>query len=682
MVRAACRAGLQRARRACAEAIRCRPRPKPSCWIRQRMRLDDSVEAGSGRYDIDRRPWWIPILDAFDDPDVMSIAIAAATQIGKTLSLIALILWAAENDPSPMMLVAANRDDAIELRNRIYLNALATVRAGGCHNLRVPPEHKWNTRYIDLGACRVYLAWAGSLSRLRGRPCKRVFLTEVAVYPRGAKRAGNPISAAHQRIKAFFRGFLYQESSPAEHPCPITELEQQATARYRWRVACPHCGVKFELRFFTKADGKADGIGGIRDADGECVSSETARADAHYLCPAGCRIENSEKQAMLESGQMEPLGEPVSRRKLGFHLWSIHSESITFGDLAAAYLEAKAQLRLAEFWGNWLGLEYKPPTRVPEWQQLGRRNAARNLRGQVPCEAWFLTGFVDVQAENSGVRVSVRGWAPGRTSWLVDWRWLERDAGDDNSLICSDLAKVTREVLGRKYAVVDADGQAAANPLGRRELSVKLLGVDVGYLPRKVLAWLHSLPESWWLDDGENVPRVRPQRGDHQLDPDIRFQSAQWEQNVRTGEAYENGGMTVWRVNVASYWDVLTQLLCAEPHKTGGWHVTADCLKDGKAFLEQVVNYSKRVIVDPDTGRKKTVWGPRHARTPHDYWSTSVGELVCADMVVGDLGWDPQAWEPQRQAALTADKRKTAKQSAATRPASLSDRELGGLDDR
>lgn len=667
ILRAGCRRGLARVRRACAEAFRCREPMKPSQWIGERMRLDNTVEAGSGRYDLARRPWWVTILDAFYDPEVAEEAIAAATQVGKTLAMIAGILWAAENAPAPGMLVTPDRDTAVELRDRIYLNALATIRAGHCTHLRVPPEHQWNTRYIDLGSMRVYLAWSGSRQRLRGRPCRYVWMTEVAVYSRGMKKAGDPVAAAKQRVKAFFRHFIWAESSPSDHPCRITELEQQATARYRWKVCCPKCKAKFELRFFPHKSGEQagrDGIVGVRDAGGELLSAETARREAHYVCPRGCKIENAQKQELLESGRMEVVshdgrkGKPVCRRSLGFHLWSVHSEAISFGDLAAAYVEHMRQMKLAEFFGNWLGLEYKPPTRVPAWRELGKQHAAYNARGQVPAEAWFLTGHCDVQGENNGVRVSVRGWAPGRTSWLVDWRWLEREPGDDNLVVCSDLAKVTREVLERRYPVINRDGRPAKNPLGKRELAVKLLGVDVGHLPRKVHAWLQSLPESWTLDDGTNVPRVRAIRGDHQLSPDTRWQRAQWEQNVRTGEAYEDGGLTVWRLNVYTYYDVLTQLLCAEPHKPGGWHVTADALTLGQSYLEQVVNFAKQVKIDPDTGLKKTVWAPRHARVAVDYWDTSVGELVCAEMVLGDLGWDAERWQAwlkdSRQAASDA----------------------------
>jgi hypothetical protein len=680
----ACRQGLHALKQACADAFRCRKRPKPSEWIPARMRLDNTVEAGSGRYETGRRPWWVPIMDAIDDPDVRSVALPAATQIGKTLLLIALILWAAENAPAPMMLVTPDRDTAIELRDRIYLNALATIRAGKCNHLRVPPEHEWNSRYIDLGDCRVYLAWSGSRQRLRGRPCRYVFLTEVAVYAKGMKQAGDPVAAAHQRVKAFFRSFIYQESSPSEHPCKITELEQQATARYRWKCQCPHCGHLQELRFFTHARGPLAGKGGIaglKDADGEYVSSETARTDAYYVCERGCRIDNGDKQTLLESGRMVALGKPGVRRDLGFHLWSVHSEAITFGRLAAEFIKAKDALKLPEFFGNWLGLEFKPESRVPAWQQLGRDNAAYNTRGQVPAEAWFLTAAVDVQMENNGCRVSVRGWAPGRTSWLVDWRWIERDITDANSLIRSDLAAVTEQFLKWRFPVVGPDGRAAVNPLGRNELAIKLLTIDVGHDPRGVHAWLKSLPESWTV--GESA-RVRAVRGDHQLSPETRWQVSDWEQNVRTGEKYE-GGMRVWRLYVYPFYDTLTQLLCAEPGKPGGWHVTADCLTQGRAFLEQVVNFGRTVKLDEKTGQKKAVYGPLNHRVPVDFWDTSIYELVGAEMCVGDLGWELAKWEAYRERVLKAERRESKPRT--TNPKSLSAlhferADLGDLSDR
>ncbi len=711
-VQSACRAGRRRLSRRLAAAWRTQRRTRPSRWCRRTMRLDNTVEASSGKLDLTSRPWWIAVLDAVADPEVADIYVPAGTQIGKTLTEIASILWTAEFAPAPGMLVAPDRDTAVELASRIYLNAEATIRSGKPTRLRVPPERKRNNRYIDLGSMRVYLAWSGSRQRLRGRPCRYVWLSEIDVYQTGHKTAGDPVTASHQRTKAFFRGLHYHESSPSPAPSRICELERGAVARFRWHCPCPHCGLFQELRFFVHKEGALAGRGGIAgltDDTGDYVSQETARMSAHYICENGCRIEQTEKQAMLVAGAWVPFGcrvppakagkracaprkgkcdrpaickrrywrgplvgrRPRGRRSVGFQLWSIHSESITFGDLAAAYIEAREQGKAAEFFGNWLGLEYRAESRVPHWAALGKRNAWSHLKGTVPQEAWFLSAAVDVQGDNKGVRVSVRGWAPGRQSWLVDWHWLERDLGDDGAPVSSDLAKVTEQVLSCRFPVVNADGNVGVNPLGRRELGVKLLLIDAGHLPRKVQAWLKSLPESWVV--GES-PRVRAIRGDHQLSPETRWQRSEWEQNVRTGEVYE-GGMSVWRIRVYPLYAELQDLILAEPGKPGAWYVAADTLTRGKAFLEQVVNFGPRTMLDPKTGAKRQIWGPINHRLPVDYWDTSVYELVAAHMIVGDLGWDPAAWQAWADEARGLKKRKSASRPPA-------ERDAGGLDDR
>jgi len=715
----ACRRNRQRLRLRMARAWRRVPPVPPARWLREHLRLDNTVEASTGRYDLSGRPWWRAILAAIADPTVESITIPAATQVGKTLSLLAAMLWIAENAPAPAMLVAPDRDTAVELAQRLYLNAEASLRGGKLKRIKLPPERLRNNRYIDLGSMRIYLAWSGSRQRLRGRPCRYVFLTEIDVYASGHKTAGDPVSAAHQRTKAFFRGLHYHESSPSSSPSRITDLERAATARYRWHAPCPHCGLFQELRFFLHTTGKLagrGGIGGLKDGSGDYVSPQIARAEAHYICEAGCRIDNDAKQAMLARGCWVPFGcrikgegrstqhagrkakarrcrperpcidgrrywrgplageKPKSRRKLGFHLWSMHSEATSFGDLAAAFLEQKEQGRLAEFFGNWLGLSFTPDSRVPSWAQLGKKAAWTNARRQMPREAWFLTAGVDCQGENNGVRYVVRGWAPGRTSWLVDWGWLERTAGDETELVKSDLVQLTDAVLKDGYPVIDEQGRPAETPLGRRQVNVKLLCIDSNHLPMKIHHWMRWLPEGW--TDPE-TGRVRAIRGDHQLNPDTRWQLSTVESNSRTGEAYE-GGMHVWRLRVYPFYDELLQLLAGEPGRTGSWHVTADCLTQGKAYLEQVVNFGQRTEWDPKTGKKKQVWAPRNGRVPNDFWDCEIYALAAAHMVVGDLGWGAEAWEAWRQSALLP-KTAAAKRAHQAQRRSV---DAGRLDDR
>lgn len=660
-VAAALAANQDQVRRRTAGAWRPRQIVRPSRWVPSSMRLDPMIEAGGGPYDIERRPWWKAILEAIADLVVRSVSVPAATQIGKTLSLIAQILWCAEHQPAPGMLIVPDRDTAIEMRDRIYADALATIKSGRTTRLKVPPEHAWNTRYIDLGSMRIYLAWAGSRQRLRGRPCRYVWMTEVDVY-KGDKRAGDPVRAGHQRTKAFFRGFHFHESSPVEHPSQICELERRATARYRWQCPCPHCGRWQEPRFFVHAKGPLagrGGFGGLKDpATGEHVTAEQARASAHYVCESGCRIEADEKQSWLESGRWIPWGctverlpdvvagsrsieikgpQPTSRRSLGFHLWSIHGESLSFGDIAEAYIHAIEEGKLAEFFGNWLGLEFKRQTRLPHWQELGRKLAWTHTRCTVPPEAWFVTAGADVQGENNGVRYTIRAWAPERTSFLVDWGWIDRDEGDESTLVKSDLVKLAKAVLDRKFPVAGE----SKNVLGKRQVQVKLLCIDSNHLPMKVHHWLRSLPNEWVYSE---QPRVRAIRGDHHANADVRWRYNLVETNTRTGEKYD-GGLPQWGIYVYPFYDELTGALSADPGKSGAWYVTADALTLGKNYLEQVVNFGRSVKLNEKTGQKQAVWGPINNRIPIDFWDCEIYDLVAASMVVGDLGWSAAAWQ-------------------------------------
>ena len=643
-------AALARLRGAAADAwrpVQLLPTPE---WVASKLRLSPEVEAGAGNYDLRSRPWWRDVLACYDDPEVREVDVIAATQLGKTLAVIAAILACASRAPAPGMVVLPDKDAAIEFRDRLYLDASASP------DLRrfVPPSYLWNTRYIDLGPMRVYLAWSGSRQRLRGRPCCYTWLSEVDVYQSGDKTAGDPVKAADQRVKAFYRYLQWRESSPSEDPSRIASLEAACSDRRRWQVQCPHCGAWQELRFFP-TDGRG-GILGLKDEHGEWLSPEQAREQAHYVCAAGCRIENEEKQDMLLGGRWISEGQwidkrgrtcgpaPTSRRKVGFHLWSIFADTITFGDLAAAYLEARADGKVPEFYGNWLGMAFKQRTRVPTWEQLGRRAAGKHSRGEVPAEVWFLTAGGDVQDDR--VFYTVRGWAPHCTSWLVDWGEFARATGDERRLVKSDLEQLT-ELLERRYACL------GTNPLGRRDLRVRMLCLDSNHRTLDVHEWMRSLPESWRTGD---AARIRAVRGDHQVDPELRWRMNVVDRSVRDGTVYK-GGLEQWGLYVYPFYHDLIERLSGEADGPGAWWLTSDVLTQGKTYLRQLTNF-QRVEVERG-GRRRKVWRPKNRALGVDYWDCEIYDLVAAHMVVGDLGWAPEAFAAWLRKSAPRKKRKS-----------------------
>lgn len=649
---------FRRARRSLRQRLRkswsAARRPRPDRWCRRSLRLDRATENSTTTLDLTNRPWWRKILAAIVDPAVRSVTVQASTQVGKTLTLIAAILYCAEHDPAPAMVVLPDEQSAIEFRDRIYANAAASLRAGTLENVTVPPRSRWNTRAVDLGSMRVYLAWSQARQRLRGRPCRRVFLSEIDVYE-GDKRAGDPVSQSHQRTKAFWRFLHYHESSPTEHPSPIAGLEQAAEARYRWHCPCPYCGHKQEVRFFAHEHAERKGRGGVRgyrDASGELLSTDVARREAYYCCEA-CdgRIEQPAKHDFMTRGEwVEITNRDTSEppRSLGFHLWTAHSETMSWGDIAASYVEASEDGKLRDWWGNTLGLPYRPKSRVAPWHDVGTRLAWSNPRGFVPPEAWFLTAGLDVQGDANGCRYVVRAWAPERTSWLVDWGWIER-GGDDvdaGQVVRQDLRRAGELILDSHYPI--HGGGAAA--LGGGSLAVRLLCVDTGHAPKKVHEWMRSLPPEWTV--GEGSERVRAVKGDPRLGS-VRFQRSVVEKNVRTGEEYE-GGMALWRLSVWEMYPDFCERLFALPGKDGSWHVTSDALTLGKAYLQQITNLERRIRVHAKTGAKIVEWAPRNHQIPVDFLDAEIYAEFAAEMVVGSLGWSREsleAWRDRRSAS-------------------------------
>lgn len=635
-----------RLRAAAAAAFQPRILPEPSAWAPRAFWLSPDVEAGGGPYDLERRPWWRELLACLTDPHVRRVIVPASTQVGKTLNLICCLLYLAEHAPAPAMVVLPNKDAAVELRDRVYLNA----EKSHLSRVRVPPERRWNDRHIDLGTMRVYLAWSGSRQRLRGRPCKYVFLSEIDVYQRGHRTAGDPVSAGEQRVKAFWSSLIWMESSPSEYPSRVVQLREHAEDQREWWCPCPQCGRWQPLRFFPWFSGANAGRGGVvgfakDDTPDEC------RRKAKYACLSpGCDLTNEQVRRMRQAGRWISVGQridrngqvtgerPVSRQTISYQLWSIHSEQTSIGEIAAKWAEARDAVTLGEFYGNWLGLSYNRTSRVAEWKRVATRLAAKHQRGTVPPEAWFLTAGADVQEDR--VYWVVRAWGPWITSYLVDWGEHERLPGDGQDEVKSDLARLT-PLLHRSFQVADG----LQTPVGHPTLTVRLLNCDSNYGGQgevsrvlDVHRWIRSLPDRWTRGRSQ---RVRAVRGDSKLGGDTRWRRNVVESNARTGEPYP-GGLEQWGCQVRLYYPDLLDRLTGRPGRKGSWHVCSGMLEeqDGKKYLRQICNFAPRDKRSSD-GTVRRVWGPRESRVGNDFWDCEIYAYIAAQMV---MGLRPDAW--------------------------------------
>lgn len=670
---AAARQNARQLRADLVEAWRPIEEPPVCEWIEQNLRFgrgDRGVQLESriGPFTFDDTPWWRFMLECAVAKQCSSLALPAATQTHKTSSLLmAVPLFLAEFRPAPGMIVVPDELEAKKIRDRIYNVVQESQKFTAFRRIEIPPQHKWNLQEIDLGSMVIHLAWAGSRQRTRGKPCYYVWLTECDVYRDADAKAGDAVEAAKQRTKDVFRYKHILESSPSEAPSTICDEEELADDRWRWYIACPYCGRRQEARFFQHRKGSTAGRGGIeltlkaKGGDGGALMTpRQARDAAHYVCLNGCTIPSERKRELMESGNWYPRGwkegdpepERVPGKSVGFHLWAAHSPTESWGSIAEDYLRHLKKGRKVDFYGNRLAIAYQAETRIPLWTELGRRAAWTHARRTVPDQVWFLTAGVDKQGENNGSRYVVRGWAPGRTSWLVDWGWVPRDPNDTGPIL-SDLLEIERQVFASYFPVVNRSNEPSVSPLGKPQLRVRLGNVDTKHLPMQIHRWMRQLPEEW-IDRqyGKKLlpGRVRNIHGDHHVRADVRFRHNFVESDSRTGEKYE-GGLHLWGILVYPYYSELTDCLAGQPGQTGSWYVTSDCLARGREYLEQVTNFEYAITYDQRKG-KKGVWRPRSGRIPVDFWDCEIYAMVAAEMVVGNLGWDEAAWQSWRKKAV------------------------------
>ena len=596
-----------------------------AAWCEQHLRLPAETSASPGRYDLERYPYLRGVLDAADDPNVEQIVMMWATQLGKTTLLQALLASTAMLYPVPAMLGSADKDSLIELRDKFYL------MAEQCEVLadKVPETRLRNDRWIDVGPVRCHLAYSFNTQRMSGKSCALVLCTELDRW-RKTTTHGDPAKIIAQRVKAFPRSLIVYESTPSNDSSRINRLYQLSDRR-RFLVPCPKCNHWQELRFFPHSKGDYLGHGGVvglKDKKGNYRTSDDVRQSAYYLCEKGCRIESHQKPGMVSAGLWVPAGQHVkpsgkvageplrSARIWGCRLSSLYAETVSFGRIAAEYIDSRDNLDdLQVFHNDWLARTWSNRARTPKWRDLGMRLRGSYAPGFVPPWAYFLTAGVDVG--ESYCRYVIRAWGEGGTSALVEWGTTHKTTAGK----MSHLEAVKAAILDRVFPLPDQ----AVSPFGQRTLAVRLAGIDVGHKPHLIHDFVRR--------NSALAGRLFQVVGRDELRSGELFTMHVVERSAKTGKVYE-GGQTRWNLNR----HILNSDLFArwkQPlDEPGAWWLTAMEVAHCEQYLRELTNEAPQSVVNKH-GRKTTQWVVIDHNVGNHYWDAEAYALAMAQMVVG-----------------------------------------------
>lgn len=344
-------------------------------------------------------------MDRFTDPLIEKIVLCFGAQLGKTETELNMIGYALDQTSSPTMMVYPTDTIAKFASDKRVQPMIKSVKS-------ISDKFDENSKLLELdfnNGNYMVLVGANSPSGLSSRSIKYLFFDEIDKYPAFAGKEADPIKLATERTKTFVDKKIVMVSTPTVESGNIWQAFMSANERRQYYVPCPHCGVSQTLKFKQ-----------IKWPEEHNDNADMIRDTAYYECEhCGERIYDKHKMEMLRRGEWRAVNESQSKvRSVSYHLSSIYSPWVTFGDVAYEFKNSKGMpATLMNFINSWLAEPWKSSkTKSTQNMEFTQSNYPC---GVVPDKAVLLIASVDVQLDHFWWEV--RAYAPGVKSYLIDY---------------------------------------------------------------------------------------------------------------------------------------------------------------------------------------------------------------------------------------------------------------------
>jgi phage terminase large subunit GpA-like protein len=477
-------------------------------------------------------------MDAMTDPRLREIVVMKSAQVGWTEMLLNVIGYHIDRDPTPILML----NPTIEMAQTTSKDRIAPM-------LRDSPALRTrvvSSKYRDSADTILHktfpgghltLAGANSPASLASRPIRLVLCDEVDRYPVSAGTEGDPVSLARKRSTTFWNRKLLMGSTPTVKGASRIEAAFETSDQRYYHVPCPHCGVMDKLSWPNVK-----------------YPEDNPRA-AWYACQScGGVITDADKARMLPKGKW--VATVKSDGVAGFHICELYSPWVTFGQMAAAFVEAKRSPETLRTWINTsLGETWVESGDAPSWERvLSQRTDYQT--GEVPDGVFALIAGVDVQ-KNRLVYV-VRGFGAEMYSALIEHGELYGETDQP-------------EVWGRlSNLLADRWGD---------DMAIQLMLIDSGYRSDHVYAFARRFQQ------------VRATKGHDTLS--APFKASKVDVTVR-GKV-ERKGLQLWHVDSGYFKSWIHSRIAWPVGEPGAWVLPEDVSDE---YCKQVVAESQIALAN------------------------------------------------------------------------------------
>lgn len=552
-------------------------------------------------------------MDAFDNPRTRTISLQWATRLGKTFFGQVALLKTADTDPAPMMFASSVEKLAKEGISRVYASAHKKNRL---NNLLLRNEREQKQDLVEFRGCKIFVAWARSVSTLADKNCKVGHAGEYDKWEhQSTSKEAHPHKLFDDRFKDYqaVRKIIYEGTPTVKGRSPI-ERKRIAGTNCKYHVPCPHCKKYQHLEFGKDTEhgikwdrdeaGRHDPEIAYRSARYVCRHCKESCQDHHRAwmmrrgvwCPEGCEIDHAAAFELAESnivGQSSHTwdgwrsaswitGKPArDGADSSYHLSSLYALSLGWGDIAKEFVVSKdVPQSLRNFVNQWLGETWEIVERKQTWEQLGSRIIVKVPRRVVPKGFAVVTAGVDKQQDH--YVYTIDAWKEGRTSHTLQYG------------TCEDLDELRRLVIDMKFPHEDGGGS----------LHVSCALIDARFRPHDTYIFCRD-----FLKQGR---AIYPCFGSgSSLNAMYR--------KVHLGKDSAMPGLPAVHVDTISTQDWLEkQLHSSRPGDSGSTSLYDGSLAEHQDFLVQLLNDGLVAKLDSQNYSKE-VWQRIDESVPNDY---------------------------------------------------------------
>lgn len=379
-------------------------------------------------------------------------------------------------------------------------------------------------------------------------------------------------------------------STPTVESGNIWQALMNANERRQYYVPCPHCGVSQTLKFKQ-----------IKWPDEHNDNADMIRDTAYYECEhCGEHIYDKHKMEMLRHGEWRAANKPQSKvRSISYHLSSIYSPWVTFGDVAYEFKNSKdTPASLMNFINSWLAEPWRS-AKTKSTQALHFTESTYD-RGVVPNKATLLIASVDVQLDHFWWEV--RAYAPGVKSYLIDY---------GQASTWDDLEEI---IVNREYPTEYGEPR-----------QVMKAGIDSGFRTDEVYQFCARFPEIC-------IP----------LKGSSNHKTLTAPYSMSSVEKGVIGGLKLYVLNTDYWKDFIFARMVRPTDEVGTIHLFKDCPQE---YTDHLRSEEKQEIRNVKTGEVTVQWKPLTGHPTNHLLDTCTYNAAVADIAGVKYLTEPEEYE-------------------------------------